>query len=254
MNNEELDIAALRNEFARDRIVTIDSFLDEISAAQVEASIVELREEFLLRVRNGTYPRTLTFHEPLSPTRGQALEDQLTVARNRGLFTYIYYLFEPHANCSAHAVCRLTQFLASEKAVRLMERITGDPVVKCEVAGITRYHRGHYLGAHSDRLAKFGNFQRKVAFCLYFCRNWTEAHGGLLALAHGNRVSHQVPGFNRMVLFDVDTVGKHWVTRVEDGEARRINMPGFFCLPIQPEAGGSHQHNPPGSSCEVNSR
>lgn len=232
MLNPRLPLADLRRTYAAQRWVVIDDLLTAAAAHAVGQSIADLRDHFLLRVRNGVYPRTLTFDAPLPPRKQQVLERQLAVAQEHDLFTYLYYLFEPHADCEAHAVCALARYLGSPGCWQFIESVTGTQPVKCEVAGVTRYHQGHYLGAHSDRLAKFGPFRRKVAFILFFCPDWQPEMGGLLVHSAGSAECQVVvPGWNRVALLDVDHVDRHWVTPVEREGAERIAMPGFFCVP-----------------------
>jgi Rps23 Pro-64 3,4-dihydroxylase Tpa1-like proline 4-hydroxylase len=230
--SSELPLEDLRRTFQEEGWVEVDGALAESAAAEVARSIEELRRDFRLRVRNGVYPKTLTFDEPLNEKRQRALARQLEVAREHGLFSYVYYSFDGHPDCQGHAVCDLCRFLSTAEGWGLVESITGESLVKCEPAGVTRYHRGHYLAPHSDRLAKFGPFRRRVAYILYFCRDWTAEKGGLLGMAREGRESRLVtPGFNQLLLLDVDRIGRHWVTPVEQEGAERVAMPGFFCVP-----------------------
>jgi Rps23 Pro-64 3,4-dihydroxylase Tpa1-like proline 4-hydroxylase len=235
MWNPGLDTDELRRCWQEQGWVVVDDALDAPAAGAVARSIEELRGDFRLRVRNGVYPKTLTFDEPLNDKRQRALARQLEVAREHGLFSYVYYSFDGHAGCREHAACDLCGYLSTSEGWGFVETVTGQPLVKCEPAGVTRYHRGHYLAAHSDRLAKFGPFRRRVAYILYFCRDWTAETGGLLGLAQEGREPRLLtPGFNQLVLLDVDRVGRHWVTAVEKEGAERVAMPGFFCVPQSP--------------------
>jgi hypothetical protein len=55
--------------------------------------------------------------------------------------------------------------------------------------------------------------------------------GGLLTLSTAAGETTLSPGFNQMLLMDVDAFSKHWVTPVENDRVQRTCMPGFFCLP-----------------------
>ncbi|WP_437759681.1 2OG-Fe(II) oxygenase [Sorangium sp. So ce1389] len=233
MLDPRLPVSAIRRTFDEQRWAVIDGALEAGVAEAVAASIEALRGEFRLRVRNGVYPKTLTFDAPLSETRKLALDRQLAVARELDLFTYLYWLFEPHPGCDAHAVCALARRLCAPECLRLVGELTGTELVKGEVAGVTRYHEGHYLGPHSDRLAKFGPFRRKVAYILYLSRGWEREMGGLTVHGSGGAPAEIVPAFNRLLLLAVDDVGKHWVTPVRRAGAERIAMPGFFCVPAE---------------------
>ena len=227
-----LPTAELRRTYRDQGWVAIEDALETAVAAAVAESIESLRGEFRLRVRNGVFPRTLTFEEPLSDKRRLALDRQLAIAREHGLFSYLYDLFEPHPGCDAHPVCALCRFLGTPEGWGPVEAITGQSFARCEPAGVTRYQRGHYLAPHSDRLAKFGPFRRKVAYILYFCRGWEAEMGGLFALTRDGGESRALtPGFNQLLLLDVEAVGRHWVTAVERDGVERVAMPGFFSVP-----------------------
>lgn len=227
-----VDRAALHRDYARARFVVIDDVLAEGDAEEVAAAVDALADRFYLRVRNGIFPKTLTFERPLSPKKREALDRQLEIAREYGLFTYLYYLYDPHTDehGDEHAASRIIAELQSEPFLELVAEITDYPIISCQAGGITRYHQGHYLGPHSDRLSKLGDFRRRVAGCFYFCRDWRDEYGGQLHLRIGDRERVLPPGFNQLVLFDVDAVGKHSVSPVVTDAARRICFPAFFCV------------------------
>jgi hypothetical protein len=224
------DLEELALTFAKRGSLVLDDALQATVAQAVTRSIDQAGPAFRLVARNGVHPRMMVFDKPLSPAKEAVLRQQLAVAREGGLFTCIFRLWEIPEPETQDAAWELKRFLMSEECWTWIERISAIRPMACQVAGVDEYRAGDYLGAHSDRLVKFGR-RRKIAFALYFGRNWEPGMGGELVLVRGDGEKERVaPLWNRLVLFDVDRVDKHYSATVMEDGFKKISLPGFFCV------------------------
>ena len=216
--------------FAKQGSLVLDDALDPAAAHAVSRCIEQAAPAFRLVARNGVHPRMMVFDKPLPPAKEAVLRRQLAVASESGLFTCIFRLWEIPDSATEDAACELKRFLMSEACWTWIERISAIRPMACQVAGVDEYRAGDYLGPHSDRLVKFGR-RRKIAFALYFGKEWTPGMGGELVLVRQDGEEERVaPLWNRLVLFDVDRVEEHYSSAVTGQAFKKISLPGFFCV------------------------
>ncbi|MGH8613598.1 MAG: 2OG-Fe(II) oxygenase [Gammaproteobacteria bacterium] len=232
MWNRSLDLSAARSAFLEQGYLVLDHALEGDLPRRVVEAIEAADTCFKLIARNGVHPRTIAFDQPLSPLKQRVLLDQLALAREAGLFTYLYELWEiPEPGERPCAAASLAAFLESQANLDWIAKVSGCPVEVCQVAGITRYRQGHYLGAHSDKLSKFTK-QRKVAMILFFSAAWNAGQGGeLFVLDENDEVLTRVePTLNRAVLMNVDRGFKHYVPTVQSVRSVRLALPCFYAV------------------------
>jgi hypothetical protein len=224
------DLRELALTFAKQGSLVLDDALQAPVAEAVSCCIDRADPAFRLVARNGVHPRMMVFDKPLPPTKEAVLRQQLAVASESGLFTCIFRLWEVPDSGTEDAACELKRFLMSEECWTWIERISAIRPMACQVAGVDEYRAGDYLGPHSDRLVKFGR-RRKVAFALYFGKEWTPGMGGeLVLLRQGGGEERVAPLWNRLVLFDVDRIDEHYSSAVTGQAFKKISLPGFFCV------------------------
>ncbi|WNQ11259.1 2OG-Fe(II) oxygenase [Paenibacillus aurantius] len=215
--------------FRSRQYVHIPDILSSEEALEVGASLEEVREEFKLRFHNGVCSASV---EKLTPAVRGLLEDQLQLARDRQIFTYLYDQWTPHRSCGKHAVCRLSAALSSPEWFGFIERVTGIHPVSADIVGVTRYGPGHYLGPHSDRSRKKDGTRRRLAFIFNWTPDWNPEWGGVLTMVNRQGAETPVPPkFNQLTLLDVEESAdhyKHFVTPVVTAERERLALCGFF--------------------------
>jgi Rps23 Pro-64 3,4-dihydroxylase Tpa1-like proline 4-hydroxylase len=224
--NLDLSIDEIRSTYEKQGIVMIKNFLTTKVAQAASQSIKELRSEFPLIWNNGTVARSITLELP--PNVILALKHENSIARQKGLLTFLYYRWLPHRNCVDHAICRVAAWFRTKECCDLIKTLTGVSTSYVIDGGLTCYAREHYLDEHTDRLEDNG-FRRKIAFMLSFSRNWDATMGGLLTLVHPDGTENIfVPQFNSLTLMNVEGDFSHAVTPVETDEVERITLVGFF--------------------------
>ena len=215
-------------EYQSHGLVTITPALQDDVADALAENIEAARGEFKLLMRNGVLPKPAFLPDTLSPKKQHVLREQLDTARKHGLFTYLYRFWE-NPEQAGGVVAQVISFLKSPACWAAITAITGVSVRACQVAGVTRYGQGHYLGEHSDRISKLG-YQRKVAFALYLNRHWEDHMGGMLTHIYPDGSQRTfLPSWNALVLMDIEALYKHYVSEVTAPVAERITIPGFFC-------------------------
>lgn len=119
--------------------------------------------------------------------------------------------------------------LLDSRFAQYFEAVTGLPLGGVSSMSAHAMAAGDMLGAHNDV-----NANRRLAFILYFSRDWQAAYGGsLLVTGMDGAVTTIVPGFNTLVIFEVSAHKSHRVETVSDaaGTARRLSISGWFDHP-----------------------
>ncbi len=95
------------------------------------------------------------------------------------------------------------------------------------------YVKNDYLLCHDDKIEE-GQFKRKIAFILYFNKNWQSENGGNLQLYNCDINSmpstldkELSPDWNTLAFFEVSSTSFHQVQRIL-GEQPRYSISGWF--------------------------
>ena len=95
------------------------------------------------------------------------------------------------------------------------------------------YEQGHYLLCHDDKIEERDSV-RKIAFILYFNKDWKESYGGSLDLYKSDSngqpasITKQIlPEYNTLAFFEVSPTSYHQVAMV-NADAQRYSLSGWF--------------------------
>lgn len=160
--NPDLDTERLAREYADHECVQIRNFLDEASAARLEAALPSLPWRLMAGM-------------------------QRRAAEGIGHL----YLVYPMINAAlfgwdaGHAIHELTEFLNSKPVIEFARAISGKPGITKLDAHASCLLPGHYLNSHVDD----GEIdERQVAYTIGFTRGWKSDWGGMLLVwdEHGD--------------------------------------------------------------------
>lgn len=227
--NPDLDVDALRAEFARDERIRINHFLAPGVATQLR-TLCENAVPFdhIYHVDGHNQVVSQAKMAALSAAQRDALGKKLSAQATQG----IGFLYDGYRMAQKDEVPRLAllheifRMLNSPALLALIMAITGrDDLVDAD-AQVTRYLPGHFLTRHSDDVPREA---RRLAYVLNVTETWHPDWGGLLQFytPDGTPRDAWPPGSNTLSLFDVRHV--HAVTYVAPFAARpRLSMTGWF--------------------------
>lgn len=204
--NPDLDIERLAREYADRKCVQIRNFVDEASAARLEAVIPTLPWRLILQddsKQNLYLTREEFAAKPPEEQRRLMVGMQRRAAEGVGHL----YLVYPMINAAlfgwdaGHAIHELTEFLNSKPVIEFARAISGKPGITKLDAHASCFLPGHYLNSHVDD----GEInERQVAYTIGFTRGWKPDWGGMLLVwdEHGDVRFGRCPSFNTMTVFD----------------------------------------------------
>jgi len=218
-------IADYRISWERDKLLTLENFLDPEDAAVVSDFLEQ-------RVSNewavSAYP-----HHPSIYTFSSTPENQLTIeaaiksATNeyaRGGFAYYFRRYEPAANDQFD----FQHFVMSTPCLMLLKDVTGHDLTTSISVFCSCYSAGCFLSTHTD------TGRGKIAFVYNATRTWDPNDGGqfqLLSSQDWSKVVRTVqPTHNSLTFFDVEGDGvPHRVLPVAPTTtARRLAISGWL--------------------------
>lgn len=169
-----------------------------------------------------------------TPENQPAIAEQLRAMRatrvgrpEDGTFIPAYTFKRTFANHYATCRCTLCEFddfLVSRTFARFVRKMFGRELKPREVFA-SKYTVGDHLDPHSDAVTG-----REVAFVFNFSRDWDARYGGLLVFTDPPPKTF-VPGYNRLMMFDVRGRGQpHYVGDVseEAGPRKRLAISGWL--------------------------
>lgn len=232
MINRDLPVEELKERFARERRVLIDSILEPGAAeALYECLLREIPWELVFR--RGTDVITLTGADldrlPAREREQMMLAIQAQAQRD---FQFVYWKFSMVDAYRRQVLPqlithRLLEALASQATIELVRTVTGLSDISRVDAQATLYRPGNFLTAHSDE--QVGEHNRRAAYVIQLCRNWKADWGGLLHFIDGRGAVTQTftPRFNSMALFAVPQ--EHVVSMVATfAPGPRFGITGWF--------------------------
>lgn len=227
--NPELDVAHLRERFARDDRLRIDALLAP-GAADTLATVCRERVPFdqIYHLDGANHVRTSAEMAALTPEARRALVARVLDAASSGVgFWYEgYRLGDRPETPELEPLYALYRFLNGEAMLEFVRRVSGhDDLVDAD-AQVTRYRAGHFLTRHRDDVRAEA---RRVAYVLNLTERWHPDWGGLLQFYRDDGTPRDAwcPALNVLSLFDVRHV--HAVTCVAPfAAAPRLAVTGWF--------------------------
>jgi SM-20-related protein len=230
--NPSLPVSVLKDRFARDSRVQIDSIL-EPDAAQALYNCLREEIPWELVFRRGGEVVTLTAADLDRLQPNELAQMTLDLQRQaRSDFQFVYWKFsmvDAYRRRQAPELVthRLLESLACAETIDLVREITGITDIRRVDAQATLYRSGNFLTAHSDE--QEGQYHRRAAYVIQLCKDWRSDWGGLLHFldAKGDVTHTFTPGFNRMSLFRVPQ--EHAVSMVTPfAGGPRFGITGWF--------------------------
>jgi len=223
--HDDLDLAAIRRDYARDARTRIHHFLPVRIAEELAGYIatkVEFGQAFVLEGRGRQATREQL--NSLSEADSENLRRQVLEQASRG----IGYWYGRHdvTESSPDPVRAFLRWLNDEETLNVVREITGVVELKRASAQITCFLPGDFLTRHND---VYGDQERRIAYAYYLSRSWHPDWGGLLQFFRQNGEPRDAwsPEFNALNLFDVTHV--HSVTNVSAfAPGPRYAVSGWF--------------------------
>ncbi|MGK2286209.1 2OG-Fe(II) oxygenase [Pedomonas sp. V897] len=226
--NPELDLDALRAEFARNRRIQIRNVLAPETAERLYFALARETPYGLAYNENGE-PRFISREElaKLPPQEQHQLISGILQRAGNGEYSYAYNCYpildDYLANRNRHLyVHRWIEYVNSDAVTGLVRHVTGfDDLLKAD-AQATYYSRNQFLFLHTDSHVQDG---WRVAYVLNMCKEWKEDFGGYLLFYddEGNVTQGFKPAFNTLNMFAVPQ--RHSVSYVPT-----FAPPGRFAL------------------------
>ncbi len=232
MINRHLPVDELKERFARERRVLIDSILDPMAAeALYECLLREIPWELVFRRDREVVTLTGSDLDRL-PAREREQMMVAVQAQAQRDFQFLYWKFSMVDAYRRRLLPqlithRLLEELASQATIELVRTITGFADISKVDAQATLYRPGNFLTVHSDE--EVDQRERRAAYVIQLCRSWKADWGGLLHFVDGHGAVAQTftPRFNSMALFAVPQ--DHLVSMVASfASGPRFGITGWF--------------------------
>jgi hypothetical protein len=226
----DLDLDALRRDFARKGRLHIPNVLAADSAERVAEALASHRDWTLsVKVGDETFEmplERLAEADPAERARIGALTADGSSPKMQYLFdTWRVGFFVDRGFRSGGAIEALYDFMNGDVFLDFVRDLTGDARAAFCDAQATRYRPGHFLTAHDD--SSEGK-HRLFAYVLNFTRAWRPDFGGQLQFLDdaGHVEEAYSPAFNALNLFAVPK--KHAVSYVAPfAQSERLSVTGW---------------------------
>ena len=207
MLNPALDVAALADEFSRNRRIQIHDVLLPEAAEGLHRCLAN-EVPWGLAYIDGEEYKILTADRTASYTRADwdRLQERV-LARNGDKFQFLY---NSYMMITAYKERRapdmllhgMVEWINSPPFIQLLRSVTGVSNIMGADAQATRYVAGHFLKKHSDQVT--GQY-REIAYVLNLTKGWQADWGGLLHFMDedGYVTETYMPTFNSLTLFRV---------------------------------------------------
>lgn len=204
--NANLDLDRLARDYAEHKVVQIPDFLDEESAAALEAGIATL--PWRLLVQDETTKNLMLTKQEFAALPGaerKKIEEGMKRRAADGV-GHMYFVY-PMINAAlegwdrGHPIHQLTAFMNSPEMIRVARAIASRPDITKIDAHASCFMPGHYLNRHIDD----GLYnERQIAYTIGFTRGWRPDWGGVLLVYDENEdiLFGRVPRFNTLTVFD----------------------------------------------------
>lgn len=232
----DIDVAMLRERFARDQRVRIQPFLDDDTAVALHAHL-RAHEGWKQVVNSGDKVFELD-----RATRAAMSVDQIAAldeAVRHGARTGFQYRYESlrmadgniehaAADTAAPPITGFTRWMSTDPVRTLLRAVTGCADIGFADGQATAYAPGDFLTGHDDAVV---GKQRRAAYVLGLTPTWRVEWGGLLLFhRQDGAVEGVAPGFNSIDLFAVPQL--HSVSQVTLSAAyRRYAITGWLRAP-----------------------
>lgn len=212
-----LDSAKLAEIFGRSGRLQATGFLTRESAQALHRALVESSAWRLTANRGDQIidfnPQTLASYK----AEDWAKLHKAVALGGRYGFQFCYEAIRlpktpDEATAAPPLLADFVRFMSSPEVVAFMRTLTGAQDIAFADAHASRYHPGHFLSTHDDRMETMG---RRAAYVLNLTPEWRPDWGGLLLFhdAQGNIIRGFTPGFNILNIFRVPQAhAVSWVT------------------------------------------
>lgn len=209
----------LQDVYNKDGIVTINNFLDENVADNIEQSIQTIPEhDWLVSIHPYRSDMYLFYNNQMNTGAINEGRQKAEEALNKNEFSYFFY---------RHDGSPLLDHVKSEEVYNCITNITGTTVTQPVDVFISKYSPGCFLHTHTD------TGRGKIAFVLNLTKDWDEEDGGTFQLVgwdYSTVIKTIVPKYNSLTIFNVEGDGiPHRVTKVrESSKNHRCAISGWF--------------------------
>lgn len=211
-----LDPVRLGERFARSGRLQLSGFLTDESARALYA---DLAGSAAWRLTANKGEEVVDFQPETLSRFGQDEWTKLrraTALGGRYGFQFMYEAIRlpktPDPPSPSPLLSRFAEFMCAPDTTAFLRTVTGADDIAFADAHASRYHPGHFLTTHDDRVDAMN---RRAAYVLNLTPEWRPDWGGLLVFhdAQGNIVRGYTPGFNILNIFLVpQTHAVTWVT------------------------------------------
>jgi Rps23 Pro-64 3,4-dihydroxylase Tpa1-like proline 4-hydroxylase len=142
--------------------------------------------------------------EPKNQKKNDEIGRQVNKAFSLDQFSYIFHRSMNNSKNVSMVEKSIRESLNSPDFISLLNSITNLNLTKLSTLFLSRYLSGHFLSVHSDK----GN--GKLAFVINLTKEWRPQYGGSLTFVSSDRlnvIESFLPGFNNMILFQVEGNG-----------------------------------------------
>lgn len=207
MLNPTLDVAALAEEFSRNRRIQIPDVLVPEAAEELHRCLAK-QVPWGVAYIDGEEYKILTADKIAAFTLADWSDLNRRVQTRGG--SQFQFLYNSYMMISAYkerrdpglALHGMVEWINSPAFIQLLRSVTGAGNIMAADAQATRYVAGHFLKKHNDQV----NHQyREVAYVLNLTKDWQADWGGLLQFMDedGRVTETYMPRFNSLTLFRV---------------------------------------------------
>jgi len=236
MLNIDLNAPDLAEEFAANKSLVIDNYLDpeyiEVLSNWFNNSMPEhwWFASYRATASGEGYEDTKYInHSPQNKENIEFEKEKANYSLNEGHFAYIFdRTLDDHGEICSCIECALRDFLASDANLSFLSTVTNEKLSKTREFFASRFTSGQFLGPHHD-LNK-----GKVGFILNLTKDWRPQYGGLLHMLDKDYMTVEktiLPVFNRLTIFHIPSQEgiPHLVSHVNPAvKVNRISYTGWL--------------------------
>ncbi|MBO3699064.1 2OG-Fe(II) oxygenase family protein [Roseivirga sp. E12] len=233
MFNSQLDKETLNTQFAENKLLVIEKFLEpEFAQRAFDYLNNKPDSEWYLAfcpVLRGTRKSLNLLNNKQNRPSLSKLNELVKEQYELGEFSFKFKRSVYEAKLPLHGPEReLVDLFKSESLLRLIKTVTNKDLSGTDSLFTSCYETGDFLAKHDD------GDNGEIGFIYYLCPDWNTEWGGHLKFTqkkNGETYANFAPGYNQLLLFAIRDLKNlnHEVTPISEGaKAKRIAFSGWF--------------------------
>ena len=231
--NPKLNLKKLAKQYAKNKKIVIENFLEEESAEVLYNFLNrDMPEDWWSASYKDFTKKGEVKFLPRSSNNIPEIELQLMISQQtfaEGIFCYFFdRTRDNHYETCQCIECQYRKFVSSEETIKWFSELIDFDLSKTGEFFASRFLANHFLSPHHDEQ------KGKIATVLGLSKDWKPEWGGCLHFLeedYKTLVRSVQPGFNKLSIFDIPTANgvPHYVSHVAPNVTQgRISFTGWY--------------------------